>query len=113
MLLDLPNSADRGFDSEATVVANISNEDRAAFKAHLRKCWKLPGGQIVPSTRVVLRIYLQTNGALAGEPVLIEASASRDGPVVLMAAKRALHDCQPFGFLPADEGTEHDDADIE
>ena len=103
MLLDLPNAPDKGFDSEAIALANISNEERAAFKAHLRKCWKLPDGQIVPSTRVVLRIYLQRNGALAGEPILIEASASRDGPVVLMAAKRALKDCQPFGFLSADK----------
>jgi hypothetical protein len=103
MLLDLPNAPDKGFDAEAIALANISNEERAAFKAHLRKCWKLPDGQIVPSTRVVLRIYLQRNGALAGEPILIEASASRDGPVVLMAAKRALKDCQPFSFLSADK----------
>jgi hypothetical protein len=102
MLLDLPNAAERGFDAEATTVANISSDERAAFKAHLRKCWKVPDG-MVPSTRVVLRIYLQRNGALAGDPVLIEASASRDGPVVLMAAKRALKECQPFAFLSADK----------
>ena len=101
-LLDLPNAPDRGFDSEATTAANISSDERAAFKAHLRKCWKLPAG-LAPaqSTRVVLRVYLRRDGALASEPVLIEGSASRDGPVVMQTALRALKDCQPFGFLSA------------
>jgi hypothetical protein len=101
-LMELPNAADSGFDAEAIVQANLSNDDRAAFKAHLRKCWKVPDG-LAPRTRVVLRISLRPNGALATEPVLIEASASRDGPTVLQAAKRALRECQPFAFLPADK----------
>ena len=53
-------------------------------------------------TRVVLRIYLKRDGGLAAEPLLIEASASRDGPLLLKAAVRALKDCQPYGSLPAD-----------
>ena len=107
MLLDLPNApggaVDKGFDFEATVTANISGDDRAAFKAHLRKCWKLPDG-LSPgqNTRVVLRVYLKRDGALASEPVLIEASASRDGPAVLQAAKSALAACAPYA-LPAEK----------
>jgi len=101
-LMDLPNALDSGFDAEATVQASLSNDERAAFKAHLRKCWKVPDG-LAPATRVVLRVNLRPNGALAAEPVLIEASASRDGPTVLQAAKRALKECQPFAFLPADK----------
>ena len=102
-LLDLPNAPDKGFDAEATTMANLSNEERAAFKDHLKKCWKLPDGMsAAQTTRVVLRIYLRRDGGLAGEPVLIEASASRDGPVLLKAAIRTLKDCQPYGFLPAD-----------
>ena len=108
MLLDLPNqqggAIDKGFDFEATVTANLSGEERDAFKAHLRKCWKLPDG-LSPgqNTRVVLRVYLRRDGALASEPVLIEASASRDGPAVLVAAKTALAACQPYAFLPAEK----------
>jgi hypothetical protein len=107
MLMDLPNAqggaVEKGFDFEATVTANISSDERAAFKAHLRKCWKLPDGvSSNPNTRVVLRIYLKRDGALASEPVLIEASASRDGPAVLQAAKRALAACQPYSF-PAEK----------
>ena len=52
---------------------------------------------------MVLRIYLRRDAMLAADPVLIEASASRDGPVVMQAAMRALKDCQPFAFLPADK----------
>ena len=107
MLMDLPNAqaggVDKGFDFEATVTANISGDERAAFKAHLRKCWKLPDGlSSNPNTRVVLRVYLKRDGALASEPVLIEASASRDGPAVLQAAKSALAACQPYSF-PAEK----------
>jgi hypothetical protein len=104
MLMDLPNQqggVDKGFDFEATVTANISAADRAAFKAHLRRCWKLPEG-LSPgqNTRVVLRVYLRRDGGLASEPVLIEASASRDGPAVLQAAKSALAACQPYALPP-------------
>jgi len=102
MLLGLPNAPGRDFDAEATTTANLSNDERAAFKAHLRKCWKLPGSlSSTQTTRVVLRIYLRRDANLAGDPVLIEASASRDGPAVMQTALRALKDCQPYGFLPA------------
>jgi hypothetical protein len=103
-LLDLPNAPDKGFDSEATTTANLPAADKAVFKAHLKKCWTLPGGMSpAQTTRVVLRIYLKRDGRLASEPVLIEASASGDGPLLLQAAIRTLKDCQPYGFLPADK----------
>jgi hypothetical protein len=107
MLMELPNAqggaVEKGFDFEATVTANISADERAAFKAQLRKCWKLPDGlSPAANTRVVLRVYLKRDGALSSEPVLIEASASRDGPAVLMAAKAALAACQPYA-LPTEK----------
>jgi hypothetical protein len=101
-LMELPAAQSSGFDAESMTQANLSGDERAAFKAHLRKCWKAPNG-LAPATRVVLRISLRPNGALATEPMLIEASASRDGPAVLEAAKRALKECQPFAFLPAEK----------
>jgi hypothetical protein len=103
-LLDLPNAPDKGFDSEATTTANLPAADKAAFKAHLKKCWALPAGMSpAQTTRVVLRIYLRRDGRLASEPVLIEASASRDGPLLMQAAIQTLKDCQPYGFLPSDK----------
>ena len=104
MLLNLPNMQGGNFDAESTTVAKLSDDERAAFRARLRKCWKLPGAaSLNQATRVVLRIYLRRDATLAGDPVLIEASASRDGPAVMQAAMRALKDCQPFAFLPADK----------
>jgi hypothetical protein len=102
-LLNLPNAPDSGFDSESMTAANIAEDQKAAFKAHLRKCWKLPGTVSSPATRVVMRVAFRRDGTLASEPVLIEASASRDGPVVMQTAIRALKECQPYGFLPADK----------
>jgi outer membrane biosynthesis protein TonB len=101
-LLDLPNAPQFGFDAESTTKANLTGEEKGALKAHLRKCWKLPDG-ISPaqSTRVVMRIYLKRDGGLAADPTLIEASASRDGPVIMKTAIRTLKDCQPYAFLPA------------
>jgi hypothetical protein len=100
-LLDLPNSASKGFDAESLTAANLSADERAAFKAHLRKCWKLPGGAApAADTRIVLRIYLRRDARLADDPVLIEAKASPDGVVVMQTAMRAIKDCQPYGFLP-------------
>ena len=103
-LLNLPTAPDSGFDSEATVIANLTNDERAAFRAHLKKCWKLPGGvSPTQTTRVVMRIYLQRNGMLSNEPQLIEASASREGPLVMQAAIRTLKECQPYAFLPPEK----------
>jgi hypothetical protein len=103
-LMNMPAAPERGFDAESTTSANLSEGERAAFKAHLKTCWKLPEGMTpAQTTRVVLRIYLKTDGRLAGEPLLIEASASREGPVLLKAAIRTLKECQPYAFLPAEK----------
>ncbi len=48
-----------------------------------------------------MRVYLKRDGVLAADPTLIEASASRDGPLIMQTAIRALKDCQPYAFLPA------------
>lgn len=103
-LMDLPNAPQPGFDAESTATANLSGDEKSALKAHLKKCWQLPSGMSASqSTRVVLRVFLRPDGALVGEPMLIEASASRDGPRLMQAAIRTLKDCQPFAFLPADK----------
>lgn len=103
-LMNMPAAPERGFDAESTTRANLSEDERTAFKAHLKTCWKLPEGMTpAQTTRVVLRIYLKTDGRLAGEPLLIEASASREGPLLLKAAIRTLKECQPYAFLPAEK----------
>ena len=109
----MPNAPQSGFDSEATAAANLSNDERTAFKAHLKRCWKLPAGMsATQSTRVTLRIFLKPDGGLAAEPMLIEASASREGPLLMQAAVRSVKECQPFPFLSPDRYREWKTLDV-
>jgi hypothetical protein len=112
-LMNLPNAPKSDFDSEATAAANISADERTAFKTHLKKCWKLPDGlSAAQTTRVTLRIFLKRDGGLAAEPMLIEASASREGPLLMQAAIRSVKECQPFAFLPPDKYREWKTLDV-
>jgi outer membrane biosynthesis protein TonB len=112
-VMNLPNSPGSGFDSEASAAADLSTDERSAFKNHLKKCWKLPDGMSpAQSTRVTLRIFLKRDGGLAAEPMLIEASASRDGPLLMQAAIRSVKACQPFAFLPPDRYREWKALDV-
>jgi hypothetical protein len=102
-----PSAPSIGFDSAAIEVANLTREEVAAFKSHLKKCLKLPSGMDASrNVRVVLRVFLRTDGALAADPMLIEAPAAKEGPVLLQAATKALKDCQPYAFLPAEKYNE-------
>lgn len=94
----LPSS---GFDAPAATKAKLTLEEVRRVRTHLRRCWQMPAGLAGSATRVVLRLFLNPDGSLAAEPMLIEASASNDGPQVMRAAMAAVEECQPFAFLPA------------
>jgi hypothetical protein len=103
-LLDLvtPATSD-GLAPLAEVPADITADDISRFKAHLRKCWSPPAGLAGdPKLKVVLRVFLARNGALAQQPVLMAASASTSGPALVRTATSAMRRCAPFSFLPAD-----------
>jgi hypothetical protein len=90
-----------GLDA-AEHAANLSQSDIATFKAHLQKCWNPPAGLAgAQHLVVVLRVSLERNGGLTAEPALLAASASPDGAALMQTAMRALHQCQPYRFLPA------------
>lgn len=104
MMFTLPDAGAAGdFDAKATAKANISGEDAAALRAHLKTCSILPRA-ISPSdnVRIVLRVAFQRDGKLAAEPLLIEASASEKGPALMKSAMDALEKCQPYAMLPPD-----------
>jgi hypothetical protein len=83
-------------------VANLTPQEIATLKARLKECWHPPAGLAdTANVMVMLRVSLAPNGALREEPSMIAASASEAGPVLMQTAKRALQQCQPFGFLPA------------
>jgi hypothetical protein len=92
------------FDGKATMNAGLDTKDIQAFRAHLKTCSTLPAG-INPDDKmvIVLRALFQPDGRLSTAPILIEASASSKGPLLMQAAIAALQACQPHGSLPADK----------
>jgi len=97
------DKADDNFDGPATQAADIASTAVAEFRRHLKTCSKLPASLTsTDDVRVKLRVLMTPEGRLAAEPILIEASASMKGPLLMQSAVRALSACQPYAMLPAD-----------
>jgi hypothetical protein len=104
VMLGLP---DGNGGAEAFTKANIASLDIAAFRRHLKGCSALPAAvSRNDKVRIVLRAFLAPDGRLTTEPMLIEASASAKGPLLMQAAMQALQLCQPYAMLPADKYNE-------
>jgi outer membrane biosynthesis protein TonB len=94
---------DDNFDAPATDAADIASALIAEFRRHLKTCSKLPASLSgADDVKVKLRVLMTPDGRLAAEPILIEASASMKGPLLMQGAIRALEACQPYAMLPAD-----------
>ncbi|MFH1341980.1 MAG: hypothetical protein ABIL01_12385 [Pseudomonadota bacterium] len=91
------------FDGPASTQADIASSLVTEFRRHLRTCLKLPPS-IAPSDKlkIKLRVVMTLEARLAAEPILIEASASPQGPALMQAAIGALQGCQPYAMLPSD-----------
>jgi hypothetical protein len=114
MPLALPDGRLGGaFDAPATETAQIERNSIDAFRERIKACTPLPAG-VSPSDRVslLIRIALKPDGRLAGQPTLIEASASPKGPALLQSLFAGLAKCQPFNMLPADKYKEWRTLDI-
>jgi hypothetical protein len=97
------NKGDDNFDAPAIEAADISNTLIAEFRRHLKTCSKLPASLSgADDVKVKLRVLMTPDGRLAAEPILIEASASMKGPLLMQSAIRALSACQPYAMLPVD-----------
>src|SRR6185295_18226444 len=98
-----PNKGDDNFDAPAIEAADIASTLVAEFRRHLRTCSQLPASlSSTDDVKVKLRVLMTPDGRLAAEPILIEASASMKGPLLMQGAIRALSACQPYAMLPAD-----------
>jgi outer membrane biosynthesis protein TonB len=101
-----PSSGDKkgdNFDAAATQAADVASSVVADFRRHLRTCSKLPAAlKDSDEVKVKLRVMMTPQGKLAAEPVLIEASASEKGPLLMRSAISALQACQPYAMLPVD-----------
>jgi hypothetical protein len=92
------------FDASAMSIAKVETSDIAKFRDHLKTCSILPAG-VAPNdnVRIVIRATFIPDGHLRTAPILIEASASAKGPLLMQAAIKALRECQPYAVLPADK----------
>jgi outer membrane biosynthesis protein TonB len=92
-----------GIDATASTAADVASNLVAEFRRHLKTCSKLPAS-VAPSDNVIikLRVLMTPDGRLARDPILIEASASAKGPLLMQSAIGALQACQPYAMLPAD-----------
>ena len=98
-----PNKGADNFDAPATEAADIASSLVAEFRRHLKTCSKMPASLSgTDDVRVKLRVLMSPDGRLAAEPILIEASASMKGPLLMQGAIRALSACQPYAMLPVD-----------
>ena len=81
----------------ATKAADVASSVVAEFRRHLRTCSKLPAAlTAADDVKVKLRVLMTPQGKLAAEPILIEASASAKGPLLMQSAISALQACQPY-----------------
>jgi hypothetical protein len=107
---DLPQPPSRSgakagddFDAPAIESADIGSSPVTEFRRHLRTCSKLPADlKASDDVKVKLRVFMTQDGRLATDPVLIEASASAKGPLLMQGAISALQACQPYAMLPVD-----------
>jgi hypothetical protein len=114
MPLALPDGRLGGaFDAPATETAKLERSSVDALRERIKSCAPLPAG-VSPSDRVslLIRIALKPDGRLAGQPALIEASASPKGAAMLQSLFAGFAKCQPFNMLPADKYQEWRSLDI-
>ena len=97
------NKGDDNFDAPATQTADVASSLVAEFRRHLRTCSKLPASLTsADDVKVKLRVFMGQDGRLSMDPILIEASASMKGPLLMQSAISALQACQPYAMLPVD-----------
>jgi outer membrane biosynthesis protein TonB len=92
-----------GIDATASTAADIASSVVTEFRRHLRTCSKLPDSVAASDNVIIkLRVLMTPDGRLARDPILIEASASAKGPLLMQSAISALQACQPYAMLPSD-----------
>lgn len=95
------NEAGGGAAEQGAGLASSAIEE---FKDHLRGCWSTPPEAVNDERiKVLIRVGLQRDGRLMGEPSLVQAIATPAGPAVVRQAIAALHKCQPYKSLPAEQ----------
>lgn len=105
-MLGLPPPGE-GTASASDVNADIKSDEMAAFKAHLKKCWKVPAGYAEnQKIKVIVRIMLRRDGRLSKDPEAVEVAPASLAFPSYSSAIAAIKQCQPYTMLPADKYNE-------
>ena len=73
------------------------------MKAQFNKCFVLPPGVArTDRVKMIMRVELTRDGALARDPIVIDGAAPAIGYPMMLSAIRALRRCAPY-HLPADK----------
>jgi hypothetical protein len=89
--------------ANAAATADFKKRFITAFRHHLKTCSRLPAGvNVSDKARVVLRIFLKSDGTLAAPPlpIQIEAVSRGGGSELGLSIIKAVRECQPYNMLP-------------
>ena len=80
---------------------NKFTEGVREFKAQVKKCLTLPPG-VAPNQRIkmVIRVELTRQGALAQDPAVMDAANPTIGYPLMQSVMRALRQCAPYSLPP-------------
>jgi outer membrane biosynthesis protein TonB len=99
-MLGLPFSREEDSGTQAERMSKLT-EGVKEFKAQVKRCLKLPSG-IAPDQKIkmVIRVALTRNGALARDPEVIDAANPTIGLPLLQSVRLALTQCAPYRLPP-------------
>ena len=89
--------------STAPKSKELTLEEMAELKARISKCWVPPTTNGAEKPLVIIRVRFSQNGAVMGEPELIQAPPVASGPLVMRNAINAVQRCGPYNFLPREK----------
>ncbi|BBE74063.1 hypothetical protein [Oharaeibacter diazotrophicus] len=94
-----------GSEKRTGPVAKMTQNELEALRAKIQSCWTPPiGGDAGGAMVVPVRIELNPDGSLAGEPVAKQVPPGPFGTVLAESALRAVRRCAPYGdVLPPEK----------
>jgi outer membrane biosynthesis protein TonB len=95
--------------------ATLTSDEIAKLKARVSQCWVGPDAPAALDN-VLIRVQLNPNGALRAEPEPRALPQFPSDPLLVIrlveSATRALQQCQPYDFLPADRYQDWKDLEL-
>ncbi len=99
-----PTPADRQATIGSLIGADnpqMTASELDALRARLSQCWSPPLGWTDPAeVRVVLMIYLNSDGSIGGAPQVLQAPQGRYAQTAPESAVRAVRRCAPYNLPP-------------